>query len=176
MTLGWAGGSVSCAASRCCGAVCPGVAATRASGARAASTRKRRRIQPYRSCVIAADRPPRALAELSLEELTAWMAERGHPAYRARQVRRRQAAGAGFERMSELPASLRAELAASFRASSLRPARRLEADAGQTTKLLYQPDGGFTVESVIMRYPRRSTLCISSHVGCPIGCPFCATR
>jgi 23S rRNA (adenine2503-C2)-methyltransferase len=103
------------------------------------------------------------------------MAERGHPAYRARQVRGRLAAGAGFEQMSELPASLRAELAASFRASSLRPARRLEADSGQTTKLLYELDGGFTVESVIMRYPRRSTLCISSQVGCPIGCPFCAT-
>jgi 23S rRNA (adenine2503-C2)-methyltransferase len=125
--------------------------------------------------VIDTERTLRALSELSLEELTAWMAERGHPAYRARQFRRRQAAGAAFEEMSELPAGLRAELAASFRASSLQEARRLEADAGQTTKLLYRLDGGFTVESVIMRYPRRSTLCISSQVGCPIGCPFCAT-
>src|SRR5207244_11795181 len=44
-----------------------------------------------------------------------------------------------------------------------------------TTKLLYRLDGGYTVEAVIMRYQRRSTLCISSQVGCPIGCPFCAT-
>src|SRR2546430_16591885 len=117
MTLGWVGWvgcSVSCAAGGCCGGPCAGVAATRASGARTASTRKRRRIRPYGSCVIATDRQPRALSELSLEELTAWMAERGHPAYRARQVRRRQAAGAGFQPMSELPPGLPGELAAPF--------------------------------------------------------------
>jgi len=103
------------------------------------------------------------------------MAERGLPAYRARQVRRRISAGARFEEMLELPAALRAELAAAFRPSSLREVRRAEADGGLTTKKLYELDGGFTVESVVMRYPRRATLCISSQVGCPIGCPFCAT-
>jgi 23S rRNA (adenine2503-C2)-methyltransferase len=53
--------------------------------------------------------------------------------------------------------------------------RKWEADGGLTTKLLYRLAGGYTVEAVIMRYQRRSTLCISSQVGCPIGCPFCAT-
>jgi 23S rRNA (adenine2503-C2)-methyltransferase len=110
-----------------------------------------------------------------LDDLTAWLAERGQPSYRARQVRHRWAAGDSFEEMSELPGALRDELAASFRASSLREIRRLDADAGLTTKKLYELDGGHTVESVLMRYPRRSTLCISSQVGCPIGCPFCAT-
>jgi 23S rRNA (adenine2503-C2)-methyltransferase len=103
------------------------------------------------------------------------MAERGQPAYRARQLWRRLAAGAAFEEMRELPGSLRAELAASFRRTSLLEVRRLEADDGLTTKKLYALDGGHTVESVVMRYPRRSTLCISSQVGCPIGCPFCAS-
>lgn len=88
---------------------------------------------------------------------------------------RRLAAGAGFAEMSELPAGLRAELAASFRPGSIEVVRRVEADSGLTTKLLYRLDGGYTVESVLMRYPRRATLCISSQVGCPVGCPFCAT-
>ena len=116
-----------------------------------------------------------AVTERSPAELAAWLAERGQPAYRARQLGRRLAAGARFEEMLELPGGLRAELAASFRGSSLREVRRVEADGGQTTKKLYELDGGYTVESVVMRYPRRSTLCISSQVGCPIGCPFCAT-
>jgi 23S rRNA (adenine2503-C2)-methyltransferase len=125
--------------------------------------------------VISVVSPLPAISERSLAELTAWMAERGQPAYRARQVWRRVAAGAAFEEMLELPAALRAALAAGFRVSSLRELRRLEADGGLTTKKLYQLDGGHTVESVVMRYPRRATLCISSQVGCPIGCPFCAT-
>lgn len=103
------------------------------------------------------------------------MAARGQPAYRARQLWRRRAAGATFQEMLDLPAALRSELAASFRVSSLAEVRRLETDHGLTTKKLYSLDGGYTVESVIMRYPHRSTLCISSQVGCPIGCPFCAT-
>ena len=116
-----------------------------------------------------------AISERSVDELTAWLSERGQPAYRARQVRHRLAAGARFEEMLELPADLRADLAAAFRPSSLRELRRVEADRGLTTKKLYELDGGATVEAVVMRYPKRATLCISSQVGCPIGCPFCAT-
>ena len=116
-----------------------------------------------------------AISEWSPDQLAAWLAERGQPAFRAHQLRRRLAAGASFAEMLELPAHVRAELAAAFRASSLREVRRVEADAGLTTKKLYELDGGATVEAVVMRYPRRATLCISSQVGCPIGCPFCAT-
>ena len=118
---------------------------------------------------------PPALTELSEEQLAAWLVERGEPAYRTRQLKRWLAAGAGFEAMHDLPAALRAELAGSFRPSSLRALRRVEADGGLTTKLLYELDGGYTVEAVTMRYVGRATLCISSQVGCPIGCPFCAT-
>jgi 23S rRNA (adenine2503-C2)-methyltransferase len=116
-----------------------------------------------------------AISERTPEEIAAWLAARGQPAYRARQLLRRLAAGDRFDDMRALPGGLRAELAAAFRPSSLREVRRLEADAGLTTKKLYALDGGHTVESVVMRYPRRATLCISSQVGCPIGCPFCAT-
>lgn len=116
-----------------------------------------------------------AITERSLDELAAWFAGRGQPAYRAGQLWRRLAAGAGFHDMLELPAGVRADLAASFRPSSLVELRRRDADGGLTTKRLYGLDGGHTVESVVMRYPRRATLCISSQVGCPVGCPFCAT-
>src|SRR5262249_19187449 len=114
-------------------------------------------------------------SERSLEDLAAWMAARGQPAYCVRQVWRRRAAGATFQEMLDLPATLRSELAASFRASSVTAVRRPGTDPRLTTKKPYSPDGGYTVESVIMRYPGRSTLCISSQVGCLIGCLFCAT-
>ncbi|HEX4212646.1 MAG TPA: 23S rRNA (adenine(2503)-C(2))-methyltransferase RlmN [Candidatus Dormibacteraeota bacterium] len=116
-----------------------------------------------------------ALTSLTSAELEAWMAERDQPRYRADQLRQRLAEGIAPEEMLELPQSLRAELGQAFRTSSLRAIRRLDADRGSTSKLLYRLDGGYTVEAVVMRYPHRSTLCISSQVGCPIGCPFCAT-
>ena len=80
-----------------------------------------------------------------------------------------------FDEMHELPRSLRAELDSAFRIRSLRPIANSEADRSLTTKTLYELDGGHTVEAVVMRYPDRSTLCISSQAGCPVGCPFCAT-
>jgi 23S rRNA (adenine2503-C2)-methyltransferase len=117
-----------------------------------------------------------SISSLASGELAAWLGERGHAAYRERQVKRALARGAAsFEEMHELPAGLRSELAASFRLSSLEEVTRSEADSGLTTKVLYGLDGGYTVEAVVMRYGNRSTLCISSQVGCPIGCPFCAT-
>lgn len=116
-----------------------------------------------------------SLSALSREELAAWFRERGEPSYRPGQVWRRLAAGDEIEEMTELPMSTRSDLASAFRSRSLVELRRLAADRGLTTKLLYRLDGGYTVEAVIMRYPRRATLCISSQVGCPIGCPFCAT-
>ncbi|HYZ01421.1 MAG TPA: 23S rRNA (adenine(2503)-C(2))-methyltransferase RlmN [Candidatus Binatia bacterium] len=116
-----------------------------------------------------------ALTELSPEQLEAWLTERGQPAYRARQIRRALVAGRPFESMDDLPRDVRRSLHETFRPSSLSTVRRWEADGGLTTKRLYQLDGGHTVEAVLMRYARRATLCISSQVGCPIRCPFCAT-
>jgi len=118
--------------------------------------------------------PP--ITSLRSEALLEWLDEHGQPAFRAKQIRGWLARGApSFEAMHDLPAGLRADLAAGFRLSSLEPVAESSADRGLTTKLLYRLDGAFTVESVTMRYPRRTTLCISSQVGCPIGCPFCAT-
>lgn len=111
-----------------------------------------------------------------IDQLDSWLAERGEPAYRVKQVRGWLDRGVfDFGEMNDLPRELREQLAATFRPISLREIVAREADGGLTTKVLYELDGGFTVEAVIMRYPARATLCISSQVGCPIGCPFCAT-
>src|ERR1019366_1835038 len=69
----------------------------------------------------------------------------------------------------------RVALERDFRITSLRTVATTQADTGTTSKTLYELDGGHSVEAVVMRYTDRSTLCISSQAGCPIGCPFCAT-
>jgi len=116
-----------------------------------------------------------ALSGLTDDELSKWLAARDQPFYRARQIRQDLWRGVAIEAMSELPSELRRQLAEDFRSHSLEEIRRTEADQASTTKLLYRLEDGYTVEAVVMRYERRSTLCISSQVGCPIGCPFCAT-
>src|SRR5580700_2271375 len=77
--------------------------------------------------------------------------------------------------MHDVPKALRTALDRDFRITSLRSIAVSEADRSLTTKTLFELDGGHSVEAVVMRYPDRSTLCISSQAGCPIGCPFCAT-
>jgi len=117
-----------------------------------------------------------ALLSVPKDDMESWLAEHGAPAYRHAQVIASVMHGApSFDEMHELPRSLRAELDSAFRIRSLRPIANSEADRSLTTKTLYELDGGHTVEAVVMRYPDRSTLCISSQAGCPVGCPFCAT-
>lgn len=112
---------------------------------------------------------------MSEEDLRTWLAERGHAGYRARQIRSAVAQGRSIEEIHEVPAPVRTALAEAFVSSTLEEVRRWDADGGATTKRLYRMHDGYTVEAVLMRYPRRATLCISSQVGCPIKCPFCAT-
>ena len=117
-----------------------------------------------------------SILSLSAPELEAWLAARGEPSYRRKQVWSRLARGVtDFMAMNDVPKALREALAAEFRPTSLRPVAVSEADRHLTTKTLFELDGGHSVEAVVMRYADRSTLCISSQAGCPIGCPFCAT-
>ncbi|MGA7913156.1 MAG: 23S rRNA (adenine(2503)-C(2))-methyltransferase RlmN [Candidatus Dormiibacterota bacterium] len=119
-------------------------------------------------------RPP--LLSLAAADLEAWMLANGAGAYRRRQVWGWLARGAAsFEAMHDLPKELRTALNLDFRITSLRPVAVSDADRSLTTKTLFELDGGHSVEAVVMRYAERSTLCISSQAGCPIGCPFCAT-
>jgi 23S rRNA (adenine2503-C2)-methyltransferase len=119
-------------------------------------------------------RPP--VLSLSAAELDSWLAGQGAPPFRRRQIWSWLAHGAtSFSAMGDLPSSLRSALEDQFRLTSLRSIAVSEADKGQTTKTLFELDGGHSVEAVVMRYAARSTLCISSQAGCPVGCPFCAT-
>src|ERR1043166_2385483 len=113
---------------------------------------------------------------MSAPELELWLASHDEPAYRRKQVWSWLARGAAsFRAMRDVPKTLRDAMETELLVSSLRPLAVVQADRGQTTKTLYELDGGHSVEAVVMRYAERSTLCISSQAGCPIGCPFCAT-
>src|SRR5256714_12555796 len=119
-------------------------------------------------------RPP--ILSLSRSELEAWLVANDAPRYRARQLLGWLARGAStFQSMHDVPKALRGALERDFRITSLRPVAVSHADGALTTKTLFELDGGHSVEAVVMRYTARSTLCISSQAGCPIGCPFCAT-
>ena len=119
-------------------------------------------------------RPP--ILSLPKTELEAWLVANDAPSYRARQLWGWLARGASsFQAMHDVPKALREALDRDFRITSLRSVAVSQADRGLTTKTLFELDGGHSVEAVVMRYTGRSTLCISSQAGCPIGCPFCAT-
>jgi 23S rRNA (adenine2503-C2)-methyltransferase len=99
----------------------------------------------------------------------------GEPAYRARQVWDGLHVRAQRpEEMTELPAALRAVLADAL-PPALREVSRQSADEGQTTKWLWALGDGAKVETVLMQYPDRVTVCVSTQAGCAMGCQFCAT-
>ena len=122
------------------------------------------------------DQPIRLL-DLSREELRAQMSAWGEPAYRADQVRQwlyKQLATDPAE-MTSLPAALRARLAQEARIELLEPVTETRSSDGETTKTLFRLHDGQLIETVLMRYRRRNTVCISSQAGCGMGCTFCAT-
>jgi len=104
------------------------------------------------------------------------LADRGEPAYRARQVWQWLSRGAGdYAQMTNLPAALRTELAASVPLSTL-ALEREERSSDGTVKALLRTARGNPVEAVMMRYrDGRRSLCLSSQSGCPLTCGFCAT-
>ncbi|HEV7875972.1 MAG TPA: 23S rRNA (adenine(2503)-C(2))-methyltransferase RlmN [Nocardioides sp.] len=122
-------------------------------------------------------KPPRHLADLSSDERSALATELGLPGFRAKQLSTHY-----FSRlvddpaqMTDLPAAQRDELVAALLPSLMTPLRTLEADKGATRKTLWRLFDGALVESVLMRYPGRVTMCVSSQAGCGMACPFCAT-
>ena len=122
-------------------------------------------------------KPPRHLADLSGDERAALATELGVPGFRAKQLSNHY-----FSRlvddpaeMTDLPAAQRDELVAALLPTLMTPLRTLEADKGTTRKTLWKLFDGALVESVLMRYPNRVTMCVSSQAGCGMACPFCAT-
>jgi 23S rRNA (adenine2503-C2)-methyltransferase len=111
------------------------------------------------------------------------LARLGEPAWRARQIQHAvwQPYVAGFEEIQQLPSPVRQALSNEFQFSTVGVDAEGVADAGATIKLLCRLADAQTVETVAMETPagagsrRRSTVCVSSQVGCAVGCPFCAT-
>ena len=122
-------------------------------------------------------KPPKHLADFDMAGRREFLAELGHQPFRAGQLSRHY-----FDRlasdpadMTDLPAQGREELVGRALPPLLSTVRTLEADQGATVKNVHRLFDGATVESVLMRYPHRVTMCISSQAGCGMNCPFCAT-
>lgn len=121
--------------------------------------------------------PPRHLADLDREGRRAAVAGLGLPAFRADQLARHYYGRleADAATMTDLPAAVREEVGRELLPTLLTAVRHLACDDGTTRKTLWRAHDGTLVESVLMRYPDRATLCISSQAGCGMACPFCAT-
>ncbi|GMA19122.1 putative dual-specificity RNA methyltransferase RlmN [Arsenicicoccus piscis] len=122
-------------------------------------------------------KPPVHLADLAPGERKDFLTGLGHQGFRAKQLSTHY-----FERlvvdpdqMPDLPKAQRADLVAAALPQLLTPVATRVADDGLTHKKVWRLFDGALVESVVMRYPGRATICISSQAGCGMNCPFCAT-
>ncbi len=99
----------------------------------------------------------------------------GHPRFRVDQLwKGLYEQGLDPQNITTLPLAMREDLAERYAPSLIAAARQETAD-GMTVKRLWELDDGARIESVLMHYPERSTICISSQAGCAMGCGFCAT-
>jgi len=121
--------------------------------------------------------PPRHLADLSPAERDAWLVESGLPRMRGRQLAQHYFSHLSDDpaQMSDLPAGQRQDLVDRFLPRLATPVAHQSCDQGATVKTLFRLFDGARIETVVMAYPDRVTVCVSSQAGCAIGCPFCAT-
>jgi 23S rRNA (adenine2503-C2)-methyltransferase len=126
---------------------------------------------------------PRDLLGMTFDELRDWLADRGEPAYRARQLCAHiyQSLTSDFQRMTVLPTTLRESLANDASVAGPLTRATLVSKDGRTRKLLLELRDGKRIETVLMLYPAsaagraRATICVSTQAGCAFGCTFCAT-
>lgn len=121
--------------------------------------------------------PPRHFADLDAQARTAAVIDLGLPGFRAKQLAAHYYGRlvADPHQMTDLPAAVRDAVAEALFPPLLSVVREVECDRGETRKTLWRGHDGATVESVLMRYADRNTVCISSQAGCGMACPFCAT-
>jgi 23S rRNA (adenine2503-C2)-methyltransferase len=121
--------------------------------------------------------PLPCIYDLSLADLQSALQEMGEPPFRAKQIRKNLFSGLidDPERMTDLPAGLRAALGRAFNFRPLELERQAVSTDKQTRKFLFRLPDGAPVETVLMLYERRRTACISTQSGCTVGCAFCAT-
>lgn len=115
------------------------------------------------------------LAGMTREELTGWMKDRGYPAFRGKQVFSWIHRGADFDEMTNIPKDMREKLRTEAVAQPVSIRLRRESAIDGTVKFLYALKDGNCVEGVLMRYKYGVSLCISTQVGCRMGCKFCAS-
>ncbi|MEO7982073.1 MAG: 23S rRNA (adenine(2503)-C(2))-methyltransferase RlmN [Sporichthyaceae bacterium] len=122
-------------------------------------------------------KPPRHLADLDPAQRRDAVAELGEKAFRAGQLATHyfDHLGDDPEQMTTVPKASRARLVEALLPPLLTAVRHLDCDGGRTRKTVWRLFDGATVESVLMRYPKRVTMCVSSQAGCGMNCPFCAT-
>lgn len=114
------------------------------------------------------------LASMNNDELLELMRELGEPSFRAKQILLWLSKGARPDEMNNIPAQLRSKLdEIPFGGARIIEQKRSKKD--DTVKFLYELDDGNIVEGVLMSYSYGNTLCISSQVGCRMGCAFCAS-
>ena len=120
---------------------------------------------------------PTNLYDLDFDALTLFLTGLGQPKFRARQIWEwlYQQFAADFNEMSNIPKSLREELGETAVLNTAQIIATQSSSDGHTEKILSRLPDGQTIETVLMRYNRRRTLCISTQAGCAMGCVFCAT-
>jgi 23S rRNA (adenine2503-C2)-methyltransferase len=121
--------------------------------------------------------PPRHLADLTAAERREAVVALGEKPFRANQLSHHYFARltADPAAMTDIPAETRGRLVTELLPPLLTVVRHVQCDDGTTRKTLWRAHDGTLVESVLMRYPDRTTLCVSSQAGCGMACPFCAT-
>ena len=117
------------------------------------------------------------LLDLTYNELKEFLASWGEPSYRANQIWGwlYRALATDFQEMTNLPKGLRERLAEAACLRTMKPLEKRVSADGLTRKVLFALRDDQTIESVLMHYERRHTACISTQVGCALGCVFCAT-
>jgi 23S rRNA (adenine2503-C2)-methyltransferase len=121
--------------------------------------------------------PPRHLADLSGQQRAEAIGALGEKPFRARQLSHHYFGRltADPAEMTDIPAASRDRIAEELLPALLTKVRHITCDDGTTRKTLWRAHDGTLLESVLMRYPDRATLCVSSQAGCGMACPFCAT-
>ena len=115
------------------------------------------------------------LLSMTFEELSAWMKEQGEAKFRAKQLYDWLQRGAEFDEMSNLSKPLREKLKAEAIANPITIREVFVSKLDGTEKYLYELPDGNIIEGVLMRYHHGNTLCLSTQVGCRMGCAFCAS-
>ena len=117
------------------------------------------------------------IKSLTLEELSLAMEKEGQKAFRSRQIYQwlHEKLADSFDEMLNLPQALRERLHAGYRLTSLQKADVRISKIDGTRKYLFALEDGNVIESVWMKYKHGNSVCISSQVGCRMGCRFCAS-